>query len=84
MKGLTGIEGMQVVSVDGSPRGRKEYMLWCAPRVRSITRHIGEEKEEEEEDGKERGSSLEECSRLLYLLLMCEIRTIAFCRVCFG
>ncbi|GAA98907.1 uncharacterized protein L969DRAFT_76721 [Mixia osmundae IAM 14324] len=69
MEAIFGITGVKVVDVDGSPTGRKEYLVWNPPFIdpHQITQG--------------RVSTIAETSRIVRFLMDRGIRVIVFCKV---
>lgn len=69
MQTLFGIQDVELVSEDGSPTGRKEYLVWNPPFL-------------DEQDVKQgRVSTIAETSKIFRFLMSRGIRAIVFCRV---
>ena len=69
MKTIFGIEHVKLVSQDGAPHGKKEFIIWNPALVNPI------------DDMSERKSAVYEGALLFEYLLDHNIRTIAFCKV---
>lgn len=69
MQAMFGIDNVVVVDEDGSPSGKKEYLIWNPPRI--------------DDDNPKQGrvSVLAEASRVFRALLDRGIRAIVFCKV---
>ncbi|KAK4049985.1 ATP-dependent 3'-5' DNA helicase [Microbotryomycetes sp. JL201] len=69
MKTIFGIEDVELVDIDGSPSGNKEFIIWNPPYI-------------DENDPKQgRVHSLTETSRLFRFMMERGIRVIVFCKV---
>ena len=64
-----GVDNVQLVDVDGSPSGRKEFLCWNTPYKDPGDPSSG------------RGNAALECARLFCALILRGARVIAFCRV---
>ncbi|KAL1918999.1 uncharacterized protein VTP21DRAFT_2380 [Calcarisporiella thermophila] len=69
MQLLLGIENISLTSIDGSPCGQKQFILWNPPYIDEKNTSLG------------RRSSIMETSLLLEFLISRGIRTIVFCKV---
>jgi DEAD/DEAH box helicase domain-containing protein len=69
MKAIFGLNDVTLIDEDGSPAGKKEFILWNAPLVDPDDRGAG------------RTSTISETSKLLVFLINLGIRTIAFCKI---
>lgn len=68
-KTIFGIEDVRLIDFDGSPSGRKEFLVWNTPYKDPGDPTSG------------RGDSIAECARLFCQLILRGARVIAFCRV---
>lgn len=69
METIFGIENVKVIDADGSPAGRKEFVVWNPPYI-------------DDRDIKQgRVSTLSEASRVFRFLMQRGIRAIVFCKV---
>lgn len=69
MKTIFGIDNVKLVSVDGAPHGKKEFVVWNPARSNPM------------DELSERTGAVHEGARLFEYLLDHKIRTIAFCKV---
>ncbi|KAI9774566.1 MAG: hypothetical protein M1840_002815 [Geoglossum simile] len=69
MKTIFGIDKVRLTDFDGSPSGRKEFLCWNTPY------------KDPQDPSSGRGNTIEESARLFVQLILCGVRTIAFCRV---
>lgn len=63
------VSELDIVSNDGAPSGKKEYIIWNPPPINSEVPALG------------RRSSISEASHLLRFLMKRGIRVILFCKV---
>ncbi|KAF8316647.1 P-loop containing nucleoside triphosphate hydrolase protein [Clavulina sp. PMI_390] len=69
MKSIFGIEDIEVVTDDGSPAGRKDFLLWQPPLVDEVAPELGRVR-----------SILEACALFIFLMKR-GVRTIVFCKI---
>ncbi|KAG9046660.1 hypothetical protein FS837_003907 [Tulasnella sp. UAMH 9824] len=68
MKSIFGVEDMEVVTEDGSPSGRKDFLVWSPPLVDQLKANG------------QRASSLIEACTLFKFLISKGVKTILFCK----
>ncbi|KAG8891410.1 hypothetical protein FRC00_013714, partial [Tulasnella sp. 408] len=68
MKSIFGVEDMEVVTEDGSPSGRKDFLVWSPPLVDQLKANG------------QRASSLIEACTLFKFLIAKGVKTILFCK----
>lgn len=73
MQNVFGLEptSINVVTEDGAPSGRKDFIVWNPPLLYATDPSLG------------RRSSLSEATKLMIFLMKRGIRTILFCKVNF-
>lgn len=64
------IKDIEIVTDDGSPAGRKDFLLWQPPLRDEVAPELGRTR-----------SILEACALFIFLMKR-GIRTIVFCKVC--
>ncbi|KAG8912308.1 hypothetical protein FRC01_005168 [Tulasnella sp. 417] len=69
MKSIFGIEDIEVVTEDGSPAGRKDFLVWSPPLVDQLKANG------------QRASSLTEACTLFKFLIAKGVKTILFCKI---
>ncbi|OZJ06860.1 hypothetical protein BZG36_00217 [Bifiguratus adelaidae] len=69
MRQIFGLEDVALTSIDGSPCGQKQFILWNPPHV------------DERDTSQGRRGTIGEAAKLLEFLISKGIRTIAFCKV---
>ncbi|KAF9511370.1 hypothetical protein BS47DRAFT_1298934 [Hydnum rufescens UP504] len=69
MRNIFGVEDVQVVTDDGSPAGRKDFIIWQPPLLDEMAPELG------------RIRSITEACALFIFLMKRGIRTIVFCKI---
>ncbi|KAH9951273.1 DEAD/H helicase [Amylocystis lapponica] len=69
MRNIFGIDDIEVITEDGAPSGRKDFLVWNPPLIDAIDPSLG------------RQSSMSEATRLMRFLMARGIRVILFCKI---
>ncbi|TDL27249.1 DEAD/H helicase [Rickenella mellea] len=69
MKNIFGVDDIDVITDDGAPSGRKDFLVWNPPLVDEMDPSLG------------RHSSISEATTLMRFLMKRGVRTIMFCKI---
>lgn len=70
MMNIFGVKDVEVITVDGAPSGRKDFLVWNPPYIDPDDPSLG------------RFSSMAEATKLMRFLMTRGVRVILFCKVC--